>query len=169
MIHDLDIQPLDVNPTATGELVELYRDDWDLFDPAADAADADTTADAEEDEATAAPRMATMETAFPGTVDAWQRHPEGQVDHLTVPRGQIELGVYDDREGSPTRGETASVVLSDRNQILVRVPAGVWHGYQVLGDEPAMILNFPSRLYEYYDPDLETMAADSETIPFDWS
>ena len=166
MIHDLDIHSLDVNPTATGELVELYRDDWDVFDRAADGTDADAV---ESDQAASTPRMATMETAFPGTVDAWQRHPEGQVDHLTVPRGQIELGVYDDREDSPTQGETSSIVMSERDPILVRVPAGVWHGYQVLGSEPATILNFPDQLYEYYDPDLERLPADSDAVPYNWS
>ena len=148
MIHDLEVARLDVNATEYGSLVECQRTDWDVVHPD--------------------PEMATAETVFPDTVRAWQRHPESQVDHLTVPRGQIELAVYDDREDSPTSGETDSFVIGEKSPALVRIPVGVWHGYEVLGPEPALVLNFPSELYDYYEPDKETLPADTDEIPHEW-
>lgn len=162
MIHDLDIHSLDVNTTTDGTLVELHRQDWDIIQTGREADD--TTATPEQE----SPQMTTAETLFPDTIKAWQRHLEGQVDHLTVPQGQVELAVSDDRPDSPSEGETQSFVLGEQHQLLVRIPKGVWHGIRVLGPNPALVLNFPSELYDYYDPDIERLPADTDEIPFEW-
>jgi dTDP-4-dehydrorhamnose 3,5-epimerase len=150
MISDLAIRTLSPNARPNGALVELFRTDWDVI------------------EGDASPEMAYSQTLFPGEIDAWQRHPEGKVDHFTAPRGQLLLAVHDDRPESPTEGETNSFVIGERNPALVRIPKGVWHGYQALGTEPAMVLDFPSEPYDYYDPDRETKPADTDDIPFEW-
>ena len=35
----------------------------------------------------------------------------------------------------------------------MRVPGHYWHGFKVLGNEPAVLVYFVNRLYDYSDPD----------------
>lgn len=166
MIHDIEVTSLDVHATPTGTLVELQRNDWDMFQ-GADNPDSDAATETTE-KPDAIPKMVYAETAVPGTTTDWQRHPDGQVDHLTVPQGQVELAAYDDRPDSESRGETHTVVLGEQEQLLVQIPTGVWHGYRVIGSEAALVLNLPSALYDYYRPDRETVPVESNEIPFEW-
>src|SRR5258708_25159422 len=43
-------------------------------------------------------------TVYPGVVKGWHRHLEMTLNYACV-HGRIKLVLYDDREGSPTRGE----------------------------------------------------------------
>ena len=68
----------------------------------------------------------------PGTARGWQMHAD-QDDRLFVSRGRLRFGLYDDREGSPTRGMLNVFTLSDHQRAMVRIPRGVWHGVQNVG------------------------------------
>ncbi len=56
-------------------------------------------------------------------VKAWHRH-EKQTDHFCCLVGKARVGLYDDREGSPTRGETMSVILGGGRDCLLVIPPG---------------------------------------------
>jgi dTDP-4-dehydrorhamnose 3,5-epimerase len=148
MIHDVDAKDLQVNADERGHLVELYRDDWDVFDPD--------------------PEMAYYSLTYPGIVRAWHRHTHGQVDYFTCPQGRIKVGVYDDREDSPTRGELDNFVIGEHHQQVIRIPGDCWHGFKAIGTEPALLVNFPTELYDYDDPDEERLPHDTDEIPLDW-
>jgi dTDP-4-dehydrorhamnose 3,5-epimerase len=148
MIDGVDVRDLEVNADERGHLVEVFREDWDVYDPA--------------------PAMSYYSVTYPGVVRAWHRHARGQVDHFACPRGRIRVGVYDDREGSPTAGEVDTFVLGEHSQRVVRIPGACWHGFEALGDEPALLLNFPTKLYDYGDPDEERLPHDTDEIPLDW-
>jgi dTDP-4-dehydrorhamnose 3,5-epimerase len=148
MIHDVAVRDLAVNADERGHLVELFRDDWELFDPR--------------------PAMSYYSMSYPGVVRAWHRHERGQVDYFVCPKGRIRVGVYDDREGSPTRGEVGNFVIGEHDQKVVRVPGDCWHGFEVLGDERALLVNYPTELYDYDDPDELRLPADTDEIPFEW-
>jgi dTDP-4-dehydrorhamnose 3,5-epimerase len=47
-------------------------------------------------------------------------------------------------------------------------PIGVWHGIQNLGSSDALMLNWPSRAYDYQDPDHYRLPYDSPDIPYQW-
>jgi dTDP-4-dehydrorhamnose 3,5-epimerase len=98
-------------------------------------------------------------------VKAWHRH-RLQHDRFCAIRGKAKVGLYDNREGSPTKGEAQAVILGDGNDFLVQIPPNVWHGFMPLGLEPAWILNLPTEPYNRDDPDEERAPWDA--FPFAW-
>jgi dTDP-4-dehydrorhamnose 3,5-epimerase len=150
MIYDVEVRDLQINADERGDLTEVWRSDWELYEG--------------EDN----PEMAYVSESYPGIIRAWHRHVQGQIDHYTVPHGRIKIGIYDDREGSPTRGELDTHVIGDGNMQAIRIPGDCWHGFKVIGDERATVLNFPTSLYNYDDPDDERLPYDTDKIPFCW-
>jgi dTDP-4-dehydrorhamnose 3,5-epimerase len=148
VIHDVAVRDLQVNADERGHLVEIFREDWPEYDPE--------------------PAMSYYSVSYPGVVRAWHRHTRGQVDHFVCPHGRIKVGVYDDREDSPTQGELNTYVIGEHNQQVVRIPGDCWHGFEVVGDERATLVNYPSELYHYEDPDEERLPYDTDEIPLDW-
>src|SRR3972149_2828943 len=69
---------------------------------------------------------------YPGVVRAWHYHKK-QDDYFAVVKGMCRVGLYDMREGSPTRGEVNEFHLGDHNNILLKIPAGVVPGYKSVG------------------------------------
>jgi dTDP-4-dehydrorhamnose 3,5-epimerase len=92
-----------------------------------------------------------------------------QDDRVLVSRGRLRFGLYDDREGSPTRGLLNVFTLSDHQRAIVRIPRGVWHGVQNVGEGEAEFINFPTRRYDYADPDKYRLPLQNDLIPFDFS
>ena len=148
MIEGVEIRELQVNADERGHLVEMYRTDWDIFDPD--------------------PAMSYHSMTYPGVVRAWHRHTEGQVDHFVCPKGRLKIGIYDEREGSPTNGEVNTFVIGEHDQKAIRIPGDCWHGFKAIGDKPAFLVNFPTKLYDYGKPDEERIPYDAERIPLDW-
>jgi dTDP-4-dehydrorhamnose 3,5-epimerase len=148
MIHDVATRELQINTDERGHLVEMFRSDWDLYDPA--------------------PVMAYYSMTYPGVVRAWHRHRRGQVDYFVCPKGRLTVAIYDDRTESPTQGEVDTYVIGEHNPCSVRVPGDCWHGFKAVGTEPAFLVNFPTELYDYDDPDEERLPHDTNEIPFDW-
>lgn len=147
-IHDVETRDLQVNADERGHLVEVFREDWAEYDPE--------------------PAMSYFSMTYPGTIRAWHRHVRGQVDHFVCAKGRIKVGIYDDRADSPTQGALDTFVIGEHNETLVRVPGDCWHGFKVIGEKPAYLINFPTNLYEYEDPDEERLPYDTDRIPLDW-
>jgi dTDP-4-dehydrorhamnose 3,5-epimerase len=112
--------------------------------------------------------MSYYSGTYPGVVRAWHRHTRGQVDHFACPTGRIKIGVYDEREGSPTEGELNTFVVGEHDQQVVRIPGACWHGFKAIGEESAMLVNFPTELYDYDEPDEQRLPYDTDRIPLDW-
>ena len=87
---------------------------------------------------------------------------------MSILQGTGKLVVYDDREGSPTRGLINEFVTGENNLTLVRIPGACWHGFKALGVKPMLMINFPTRLYDYEKPDEERLPPDTDRIPYDW-
>ena len=107
-------------------------------------------------------------TTRPGKTRAWQMH-KLQDDRLFVSRGRLRFGLFDDREGSPTRGMLNVFTLSDHQRAMVRIPRGVWHGVQNVGEGDGVFVNLPTRAYQYDDPDKYRLPIQNDLIPFDFS
>jgi len=85
-------------------------------------------------------------------IKAWHAHRK-QIDHMYVVKGTAKLGLFDDREGSPTRGEYMQVILgAEGADALLIIPPLVWHGQMALS-EMSYLINIPTELYNYEDPD----------------
>jgi len=112
--------------------------------------------------------MSYYSLSYPGVIRAWHRHTRGQIDHFVCPSGRIKIGIYDDRDCSDTRGEADTFVVGEHNQKVVRVPGDCWHGFKVIGDEQALLVNFPTALYDYDDPDEQRLPPHTDEVPIDW-
>ncbi len=79
-------------------------------------------------------------TVHPGAIKAWHLHTEMTLNYA-VPVGQIKLVCYDDREGSPTRGNTVEVHVGELNYCRVTIPPLVWNGFKGVGTTTALVAN----------------------------
>ena len=104
-------------------------------------------------------------TVRPGWVKGWGMHLEHE-DRYFVIQGEMEVVLFDDREGSPTRGLVSRVVLSHYRRQLLNIPAGIWHADHNLGSVDCLGLNFPTRPYDHAAPDKYRLALDNDHIPF---
>lgn len=104
-------------------------------------------------------------TVRPGVIKAWKRHRRMTLN-LTVPVGLVRAAAYDDRPDSPTRGMTATWLLTPDDHRLLTVPPGLWFGFQGLGEGESLIANCPDIPH---DPDeADNLPADDPAVPYDW-
>jgi dTDP-4-dehydrorhamnose 3,5-epimerase len=147
MIDGVIVKKLRVIPDERGRLMELLRCDDPFFEKFG---------------------QAYMTTALPGVVKAWHYHKE-QTDHFAVVKGMAKVVLYDDRDDSPTRGEVNEFFMGEHNPILVRIPKGVHHGFKNVGLDECIIVNCPSRPYNYDSPDEFRLDPHQNDIPYDWA
>ena len=102
---------------------------------------------------------------YPGGIKGWHLHKRMTLNYAVV-SGMIKLVLYDDREGSPTRGEVQEFFTGEDNYALITIPSGVWNGFKGLGVKPAIVANCAT---ERHDPE-EIVRLDpfTENIPYDW-
>lgn len=103
---------------------------------------------------------------YPGVVKGWHLHHRMTLNYA-VPVGMIKLVCFDDREGSPTRGESQEVHLGELNYALVTIPPLVWNGFKGVGSSPALVANCATIPH---DPsEIERRDPFDSGIPYDWS
>jgi dTDP-4-dehydrorhamnose 3,5-epimerase len=106
-------------------------------------------------------------TTYPGVVKAWHLH-KVQDDNFCCVRGMVKLVLYDGRDGSPTRGTVSEYFIGDHHMLLVRVPAGVHHGWKCISDTESLVINVSTEPYHAASPDEYRVDWDSPEIPYDW-
>ena len=107
-------------------------------------------------------------TTYPGVVKAWHYHKK-QADHFYVIRGSVKIALYDARDDSPTKGTVNEVYLGEHCPGLLRIPAGVQHGWMCVGKTQAYIVNIVSEMYDYDNPDEFRTDPHDNDIPYDWA
>ncbi len=144
MIDGTVIRPLKRHPDERGHLIEVLRSDWDdIFKGFA---------------------MSYVSKTYPGVVRAWHRHPRTrQRDTFAVLQGMAKIVVYD-----PDTGDLDEHFVGEDNPVLLSFDGSKWHGFKAIGDKPCLLINFPTKLYDYEDPDEERLPHDTEEIPYDW-
>ena len=93
--------------------------------------------------------------------------------HLPLERGDARLVLYDGRPESPTRGTVEDLTLTsppaqDPSPVLLKIPAGVVHGFTAIHGEEARIINIPTLPYRYAAPDEYRYPWNSPEIPYRW-
>jgi dTDP-4-dehydrorhamnose 3,5-epimerase len=91
-----------------------------------------------------------------------------QTDHFVIVKGMMKVVLYDQREGSPTKGLINEFFMGEKNPILVTIPPGVVHGMKGIGTEPAMLVNVPTEMYQYDKPDEYRIDPHKNDIPYEW-
>ena len=108
-----------------------------------------------------------LTSAYPGVVKGWHYH-ERQVDHFVVVRGMMKVVLYDARKDSPTSGEVNEFFLGDHNQMILRIPNLVYHGFKCIGEQEALVVNCTTETYDYENPDEYRIDPYDNDIPYDW-
>jgi len=102
----------------------------------------------------------------PGVVKAWKRHRLMTL-HYAVPIGNIKVVIYDDREGSGTKGEVQEIYMGEDNYCLLRIPPMLWSGFKGMSPYPALIANCTDLPH---DPsEVDRLDPQDKTIPYGWS
>ncbi|MHA1268795.1 MAG: dTDP-4-dehydrorhamnose 3,5-epimerase family protein [Candidatus Helarchaeota archaeon] len=148
MIDGVKIKKLKVIPDERGRLAEILRsDDKDFFIKFG---------------------QVYITTAYPGVTKAWHYHKK-QWDNMAVIYGMMKIVLYDNREGSPTKGEINEFFAGIYNPILVQIPPKVYHGFKCISETEAIVINCPTEVYVYDDPDEYRIPPHENDIPYDWS
>jgi len=146
MIEGVAVRQLKTLADERGWLMEILRQDWDVFEKFG---------------------QVYITAAYPNVVKAWHMHKK-QTDHLVCITGMVKLVLYDGRKGSKTKGEINEFVIGEQNHALVKVPPEVWHGFKVISQKTALVMNTPTELYDYKTPDEYRLPPDTKEIPYDW-
>jgi dTDP-4-dehydrorhamnose 3,5-epimerase-like enzyme len=100
---------------------------------------------------------------LPGSVCAWHRHAE-QDDQLFCAKGTVRVGMKSKAECQPN--EITWEVLDERNPRVITVPRGLYHGYQNLGPERAILVGYNNRKYDGSDEErLMCLEGDWQRAP----
>ena len=134
-------------PGNRGVLTEVFRPSWDSGDGSVE--------------------QIFQVKLFPGAISAWHCHAHA-VDRLFASIGHLRIVLFDARPASPTNGMLKQYHLGESRPALLSVPPLVWHGVHNLGGTTALLLNAPSRAYNYEDPDHYRLPWDTTEIPFSW-
>lgn len=101
----------------------------------------------------------------PGVTKAWKKHLQA-TQLFAVPQGKMKIVMFDAREGSKTRGQIMETILGVDQYRLLKIPPGIWYGFQAVSLEPAMIANCCDLKH---DPAEQTsLPLDSKEIPYRW-
>ena len=111
--------------------------------------------------------QAYISATYPGVVKAWHYH-RVQVDYFVCIAGMVKLVLYDSREDSPTKGAINEFCLGEQNRSLVVVPNLVYHGWKCISDGMSLVVNMPTEVYRYDDPD-EYRELAHGVLPYDWT
>lgn len=131
--------------TGNGHTTEMYRPDWGIVDHEV---------------------RHIIHVEFRGeAISTWHKH-ELQTDHIFVVSGMFKIVLFDGREGSPTKGKVDVFHASLMRPTLLVIPPGVWHALQNLSTGTSSLVNFFDRAYDYADPDVYRLPADTPEIPY---
>lgn len=105
-------------------------------------------------------------TIYPGVIKGWHLHELMTLNYACV-SGRIKLVLYDDREGSKTRGELMEIFLGPDHYALVQIPPHVWNGFKGMGDQLAIVANCSTHPH---DPTRsQRLDPFDARIPYDWA
>ena len=147
MITGVKTKPLRVVPDERGRLMEILRCDDPMFEKFG---------------------QVYMTTTYPGVIKAWHFHKE-QNDNVTAIKGMLKLVCYDDRKGSPTRGEVNEFFIGEHQPLLVHIPCGIFHGWKCISPKEALIVNVVTEPYDRDKPDEYRLPFDSKKVPYTWA
>lgn len=109
-----------------------------------------------------------LTSAYPGVVKAWHYHRK-QYDHFVVVAGMMKVVLYDSRKDSPTHGQVNEFFMGVHNPILLQIPPLVYHGFKCISDYEAVVINTPTQVYDYREPDEFRVDPHGGDIPYNWA
>ena len=147
MIAGVRTKALKVIPDERGRLMEMLRADDEMFIKFG---------------------QVYVTAAYPGVVKGWHYHKK-QYDNMVVVKGMMKIVLYDSREDSPTSKEVNEFFLGDHNHKLLHIPPLVFHGFKCISEAEAIVVNIPTEVYDYNEPDEFRVHPHNNDIPYDWN
>ena len=129
-----------------GYLQECFRSDWSMFERFG---------------------QAYVTIAFPNVVKAWHMH-KIQMDNMVCVYGNGKLVLHDNRKESSTYKKFNEIFFGEKNPILISIPPFIWHGFKAIGQKKIIVLNCPTELYNYDNPDEYRLPYDTTEIDYNW-
>lgn len=146
LIEGVKVRKLNPIHDERGFLIELLRKDWPEYEKFG---------------------QVYITTCYPGVVKAWHYHKK-QTDHFIVIKGMAKVVLYDDRKKSKTYKQINEFFMGEKNPLLLKIPPFVLHGFKTVGGEAAYVINVPTELYDYNNPDEYRLPYDTNKIKYDW-
>ena len=104
-------------------------------------------------------------SVYEGVVKGWHKHRDMTLNYACV-HGRVKVALYDDREGSPTRGTVQEVFLGPDEHSLVVIPPEIWTGVKGMTSPFAIVANCATHTH---DPERTTRLDPFDNdIPYDW-
>ena len=88
----------------------------------------------------------SLSLMLPNCIKAFHAH-KNQTDYATIASGACMIGMIDKRKNSPTYNVKQILYTNEAARILVKIPAGVAHGYKALGNDPVLICYYTDKMY----------------------
>jgi len=135
IIQDVLLYPLTINKDESGgTLVETLRKDWkDIYGPNRDFS---------------MQYYSLTDSGVARDEKVWHLHPNYQEDRFLVVQGEIVTAVADQRENSSTKGLLNLFYMkANEDPYIVLIPKNTLHGFLVVSKLSAILLNFPTGLY----------------------
>lgn len=85
-----------------------------------------------------------------GVVKCWHLH-EVHTDQFAVTRGKIQVSLVDVRQDSPTFGHVNLIFMGIEKPRLLKIPAGIIHGWKSLSSPEVVVYNFQTHVYDPQD------------------
>jgi dTDP-4-dehydrorhamnose 3,5-epimerase len=144
MIEGVVVKPLKKIPDERGCIYHMLKEDDPLFERFGEI---------------------YFSSVYPNVVKGWHLHKEMTLNYAVI-SGMIKLVLYDDREGSVSKGSLMELFIGEENYSLVKIPPLVWNGFKGIGTKPAIVANCATLPHS---PD-EIVRLDpyTEKIPYDW-
>lgn len=158
IVKDVLMYPLKVNKDESGILVETLRTDWkEIYGKGREFA---------------MQYFSVTESGIARDETLWHYHSE-QEDRFLVAQGEIIAAVADNRQGSTTFGLLNLFHMkADTDPFILLIPKGTLHGFLVVSSTPAVLLNFPTLLYNPNEEQRlsygEANVKNSEGVLFAW-
>ncbi len=133
LIKDVLMHPLKINKDESGILVETLRSDWKGIYG--------------KDREFAMQYYSVTPSNVARDEYLWHYHPT-QEDRFLVVQGTIVAAIADNRLDSPTKGALNLFYMQvDKDPYVLLVPHKTLHAFMVVSKSPAILLNFPTLLY----------------------
>lgn len=146
LIQGIETKNLRLIPDERGFLMEMWRSDWPEFRKFG---------------------QAYITACYPRVIKAWHYH-KNQWDNFVCVYGMAKVVLYDPRERSLTKGLINEFHVGQLNPLLIKIPPLVYHGFTTEGNGMTLIVNLPTELYNYEQPDEHRVPYDDTSIPYSW-
>ena len=143
-IHGVRIKEIKNVVIRAGVLTECFRPEW--FD------------------SEFSPAHAVYMSVLRGEVSSWHCHRR-QNDIIVPLRGQVRIGMYDDRPESPTYKTGWTVNAGVARPSAIFIPPLVWHAIKNPTAEEAAYLVLNDEVFDYEEPDDWILPPGSDSIP----